>query len=160
MTFYYYSPFSPRRHHRMERMLREMQPEGGPCCDENFQPGTQHHMHHEGHHQHDFPIRMDVESREDVYVISALLPGFKPADIEIQIAEGVVSIQGELKLDEDEKATWLVRERPRGRFSRSIELPASMDAENAKASFENGILTLTIPKAAEARPKTIKVNVK
>jgi HSP20 family protein len=159
MTFYYYSPFSQRRHQRMERMLREMRPDGESCCEEQNQPGMQHRMHPAGH-RHEFPIRMDVESREDAYVISALLPGFKPADIEIQIAEGVVSIQGELKLDEEEKATWLVRERPRGRFSRSIELPTSMDAENAKASFENGILTLNIPKAPEARSKTIKVNVK
>jgi len=159
MTFYYYSPTPPRHQHRMERMMREMRQEGAPCCEEQNQPGMQRHMHHPGH-RHEFPIRMDVESREDAYVISALLPGFKPADIEIQIAEGVVSIQGELKLDEEEKATWLVRERPRGHFSRSIELPGSMDADNAKASFEDGILTLTIPKSPEARPKTIKVNVK
>jgi HSP20 family protein len=160
MTYYFYSPYPPKRHHRMERMQREMRPEGQACCEEQFQPGMQRHLHHAGQHRHDFSIRMDVESREDAYVISALLPGFTPADIDIQIAEGIVTIQGELKLDEDEKASWLVRERPRGRFSRSIELPSAVDAEGAKAGFENGILTLSIPKSPEARPKTIKVNVK
>jgi HSP20 family protein len=117
-------------------------------------------MHAGAHHQHEFPIRLDVESREDAFVISALLPGLNPEDVNIQITEEIVTIQGELKLEEDEKATWLLRERSRGRFSRSIELPVSLDAEKAKASFENGILTLTIPKAAEARPRTIQVNVK
>jgi len=144
----------------MERMMREMGAEGGPCSEGHFQPGMQRHMHQQGHHMHDFPIPMDVESREDAYIISAMLPGLKPDDLDIQIADAVVSIQGEIKLDEDEKATWLLRERPRGHFSRSIELPASLDAEGAEASFENGILTLRIPKTPGARPKTIKINVK
>jgi HSP20 family protein len=156
MTFYYYSPFPPRRHQRMERMMREMRPEGGPCCDEQFQAG----VGHEGHRRYGFPIPVDVESREEAFVISAMLPGLKPEDVEIQIEKEVVTISGELKLDEDEKTTWLLRERPRGHFSRSLELPAGLDAEKAKAGFENGILTLTIPKSPEARPKTIKVNVK
>ena len=157
MTFYYYSPFPPKRHHRMENMMREMRREGGPCFDEQFQPG----MHrHEGAHRHNFPIPMDVESREDAFVISAMLPGIKPEDVDIQIAQETVTIQGEIKLEEDEKTSWLLRDRPRGRFSRSLELPAGLDAEKAKASFEHGILTLNIPRSPEARPKTIKVNVK
>ena len=159
MTFYYYSPFPPRHHHRMERMLREMRPEGAPCCGEHDQPGMQHHMHHAGH-RHDFPIPMDVESREDAFVVSAMVPGIKAEDVNIQIEGEILTIEGELKFEEDEKANWLMRERPRGRFSRKIELPTLLDAEKAKASFENGILTLHIPKAPEARPKTIKVNIK
>ncbi len=94
MTFYYYSPFPPKHHHRMERMLREMRPEGGACCEEHSQPGMQRHIHAGAHHQHEFPIRMDVESREDVFVISALLPGFKPEDVNIQITEEVVPNPG------------------------------------------------------------------
>ena len=157
MTFYYYSPFQPRRHQHMERMARAMGAEAQSCCEGQFQPGMRHH---EGHHMHHFPIPMDIESREDAFMISALLPGLKPEEVDIQIAGETVTIQGEIKLDEDEKTTWLLRERPRGSFSRSLELPTGLDAENAKASFENGILTLHIPKSPEARPKTIKVNVK
>jgi HSP20 family protein len=159
MTFYYYSPFPPRHHHRMERLMREMRPDGERCCEEHTGPGMHRHMHAEGH-RHGFPIPMDVESREDAFVISALLPGLKAEEVNIQIEGETVAIDGEIKLEADEKADWLLRERPRGRFSRKIELPAALDAEHAKASFADGILTLTIPRSPEARPKTIKVNVK
>jgi HSP20 family protein len=156
MTFYYYSPTPPRHSHRMERMMREMRPEGAACCEEHGQPG----MHgHEGH-RHGFRIPMDVESREDAFVISAMVPGIKAEDVDIQIEGEILTIEGEIKFEEDEKANWLMRERPRGRFSRRIELPAGLEAEKAQASFADGILTLTIPKAPEARPRTIKVNVK
>ena len=160
MTFYYYSPFPPRRHQHMERMAREMGAEAESCCEGRAQPGMHRHMHMQGDPRHNFAIPMDVESREDAFVINALLPGIKPEDVDIQIEGETVTIQGEIKLEEDEKASWLLRERPRGSFSRSLELPTGLDAENAKASFENGILTLHIPKSPEARPKTIKVNVK
>ena len=159
MTFYYYSPTPPRHSHRMERMMREMRPEGVPCSEEHGQPGMHRHMHPEGH-RHGFPIPMDVESREDAFVISAMVPGIKNEDVNIQIEGEILTIEGEIKFEEDEKANWLMRERPRGRFSRRIGLPVGLEAEKAQASFENGILTLTIPKAPEARPKTIKVNVK
>jgi len=141
----------------MERMARAMGPDAEPCCEGQYQPGMHHHG---GHHMHHFPIPMDIESREDAYVISALLPGIKPEDVDIQIEQETVTIQGEIKLEENDKTNWLLRELPRGPFSRSLELPTGLDAEKAKASFENGILTLSIPKAPEARPKTIKVNVK
>ena len=63
-------------------MLREMRPEGGACCEEHTQPGMQRHMHAGAHHQHEFPIRLDVESREDVFVISVT-----PARIETRGCE-------------------------------------------------------------------------
>ncbi|MBN2677757.1 MAG: Hsp20/alpha crystallin family protein [Anaerolineaceae bacterium] len=146
--------------HTMERMPWEPRPEGEPRREGHFQPGTQRHEHHTGHHRHGFRIPMDVESREDAFVISALLPGLKAEDVTIQVEGQTVSIEGEIKFEEDEKANWLLRERPRGCFSRRIELPTLLDAEKAKASFTDGILTLTIPMSPEARPKTIKVNVK
>jgi HSP20 family protein len=144
----------------MERMAREMGAEAESCCEGRGQPGMHRHMHMQGDPRHNFAIPMDVESREDAFVINALLPGIKPEDVDIQIEGETVTIQGEIKLEEGEKTAWLLRERPRGSFSRSLELPTGLDAEKAKASFENGILTLSIPKSPEARPKTIKVNVK
>lgn len=159
MTFYYYSPTPPRHHHRMERMMREMRPEGAPCCEEHGQPGMQHPRHSTGH-RHGFAIPMDVESREEAFVISALVPGIKAENVDIQIEGEILTIEGEIKFEEDEKANWLMRECPRGHFSRRIGLPAGLESEKAKASFADGILTLTIPKAPEARAKTIKVNVK
>ena len=127
----------------------------------NVQPGMHRHMHHEGHHQHDFPIPMDVESREDAFVISAMLPGIKPEDVDIQIAEGD-------RLDPGRDSNWKRMKKPPGWYASAraaVSAAASScrpawTRKKAKASFENGILTLNIPKSPEARPKTIKVNVK
>ena len=159
MTFYYYTPTPPRHPHRVERMQREMRSENAPCYEEHAVPGMHRHLHPEGH-RNGFRIPMDIESREDAFVISALVPGIKAEDVNIQIEGEILTIEAEIKFEEDEKANWLMRERPRGRFSRRIGLPVGLEAEKAQASFADGILTLTIPKAPEARPKTIKVNVK
>jgi HSP20 family protein len=105
-----------------------------------------------------FPV--DVEAREDRYMISALLPGITADELNIQVANDTVSIQGEMKLERDEKANYLLAERPTGRFNRVLTLPTTLDSDQIEAHFENGVLTLSIPKAPEARPKTIKVNVK
>lgn len=103
---------------------------------------------------------MDVRADEDAYEIKALLPGVKSDDISIQVVNETVTISGEIKNERDEKATYLLAERPGGRFNRVITLPASLDSSKAEASFEDGVLTLRVPKAEEARPKTIKINVK
>jgi len=141
MSLYYYSPYPHRmRHHMMERMMNGMGMDRQPGCDVVF------------------PV--DVEAKDEAYVISALLPGVKADDLNIQIANDTVSIQGEMKLERDEKTSYLLTERPSGRFSRSLTLPTALDAEHVEARFENGVLTVSIPKALEARPKTIKINVK
>jgi len=102
-----------------------------------------------------FPL--DIQDEAEAYLVSALLPGVSVDDLNIQIQNDVVSIQGELKHERDEKATYLVRERPSGKFSRSIELPDPVDSSKAEASLVNGVLTLRLPKAEEARPRSIKV---
>ncbi len=141
MSLYYYSP-NPRhmRRHMMERMMNGMNMDRQPGCDVLF------------------PV--DVEAREDAYVISALLPGVKADELNIQVADDTVSIQGEMKLERDEKASYLLAERPGGRFSRALTLPTALDAEHVEARYENGVLTVTVPKAPEARPRTVKINVK
>ena len=106
---------------------------------------------------HDFTLGVDVRDEDDSYVISALVPGLKAEELNIQILDDVVTVEGEFKADENE---YLMRELPHGSFRRTLRLPASLDPEKAQAKITDGVLTLRLPKAESARPKTIKVAVK
>ncbi len=106
---------------------------------------------------HDFTLAVDVRDEDDAYVISALVPGLKAEDLNIQILEDAVTVEGEFKADETE---YLVRELPHGSFRRTLRLPAALDADKAQAKITDGVLTLRLPTAESARPKTIKVAVK
>jgi len=105
----------------------------------------------------DFTLSVDVHDEDDAYVISALVPGLKAEELNIQILEDVVTVEGEFKADENE---YLLRELPHGSFRRTLHLPATLDASKAEAKITDGVLTLRLPKAESARPKTIKVAVK
>lgn len=104
-----------------------------------------------------YSLSVDVREQDEAYVLSALVPGLKAADLNIQVLEDVVTIEGEFKGDENE---YLVRELPHGAFRRSLRLPVALDAEKAQARISDGVLSLTLPKAESARPKTIKIAVK
>jgi HSP20 family protein len=106
---------------------------------------------------HDFTLGVDVNEKDDAYIISALVPGLKAEDLNVQILEDVVTVSGEFKADQEE---YLVRELPHGSFRRTLRLPATLDPEKAQAKITDGVLTLRLPKAESARPKTIKVAVK
>jgi HSP20 family protein len=106
---------------------------------------------------HDFTLGVDVRDEDDAYVVSALVPGLKAEELNIQILEDVVTVEGEFKADEHE---YLMRELPHGSFRRTLRLPATLDPEKAQAKITDGVLTLRLPKAESARPKTIKVAVK
>ncbi len=104
---------------------------------------------------------LDMYETENEVVVKAALPGVKPDDIQISVTGDVLTIRGEVKKDEEVKnANYQMRERSYGAFSRSIPLPTSIVADRAKAEFESGILTLTLPKAEEVRQKTIAVKAK
>lgn len=105
-----------------------------------------------------FPI--DVKDGEEAYEISALLPGVTADDLNIQIVNDTVTIQGEIKAEADENDSYLVRERPTGRFMRVVRLPEMVNSAKVDASLKDGVLNLIVPKAEEARPKTIKVMAK
>jgi HSP20 family protein len=106
---------------------------------------------------HRYTLSVDLRERDDAYVLTALVPGLKAEDLNIQILEDVVTIEGEFKGNKDE---YLVRELPHGAFRRTLRLPAALDAEKAQAKITDGVLTLTLPKAESARPKTVKIAVK
>ncbi len=105
--------------------------------------------------------QMDMYQTDDEVVVKATVPGVKPEDLHITITGDVLTIRGEIKAEEEVKdAAYHLRERRYGTFSRSLPLPVPVVADKAKAEFENGILTLTLPKAEEVRPKTIEVKAK
>jgi HSP20 family protein len=102
-----------------------------------------------------------VYETADSVVVKTAVPGVKPEEIDITITGDVLTIKGETKTEEKvEKANYFRQERRYGAFQRSVELPGSLLTDKAKASFENGLLTLTIPKSEEVKPKTIKVEAK
>lgn len=105
-----------------------------------------------------FPV--DVRAEDDAFVLTALLPGLCAEDLNIQVVNENISLQGEFKNERDDSSNYLLKEVPSGRFSRTITLPERVDASKADASLENGVLVLRVPKAEELRPKTIKIQTK
>lgn len=98
---------------------------------------------------------------ENVYV-EALLPGVEPDKIDMNVLGNTLTLAGQRHaLDSgEEKITWHRRERGTGKFMRTLELPVDIVAEKVKAEYSNGLLRVTMPKAAEAKPKKISVKVR
>ncbi len=104
-----------------------------------------------------FHLGINVREDEDTYVLSALVPGLKADDLNIQVLEDVVRIEGEYQQDEQD---YLVNELPSGAFHRALRMPAPINADKVEAKINDGVLTLRLPKAESARAKKIKVAVK
>jgi len=103
-------------------------------------------------------LAIDIYETADSVVVKTAVPGVKPEDIDITITGNTLTIAGETKAEEKvEEENYIRRERRYGRYSRSIALPSGVRGGKAEATFEHGLLTLTIPKAEEAKPKVIKV---
>lgn len=101
---------------------------------------------------------LDVHQTADEIVVTAALPGMKADDVDITITGQTLSIRGEFKADEKvERDQYLYRERRFGSFHRQLQLPVRVQGDAATASFEDGVLTLTIPKAEEVKPRQIQV---
>lgn len=103
-------------------------------------------------------VAVDVSESEDEYLIKASLPGINPEDLDINIESNVLSIKGEYKEEEEhEDRQYHMRERRSGNFCRSFSLPNSVNTEAIEATYEAGVLTLSLPKAEEAKPQRIDV---
>ena len=102
-------------------------------------------------------LRVNIREEEDAYTLYALVPGLKAEDLNIQVLENVLSIEGEYKADEN--VDFVLNEIPQGAFNRTLRMPTEIDAEKVEAKIVDGVLTLTLPKAESARPKKIKVAV-
>ena len=102
-------------------------------------------------------LNVNIHEEDDAFVLSALVPGLKADDLNIQVLDDVLRIEGEYKLGENQ---YLVQELPSGSFSRSLRMPASIEADSVEAKIVNGVLTLTLPKAESAKPKRIQIKSK
>jgi HSP20 family protein len=107
-----------------------------------------------------FSIPMNLTSNQDEYTITALVPGLSSEDVNIQFNNGVLTVDGEYPETQLEGLDVHISELPVGKFSRSIEFNNPVAAEKIEASLKDGVLTLRIPKAEEAKPKTIKIATK
>ena len=105
-----------------------------------------------------WPIPIDVVSEGEDVVVRASLPGLKPEDISVTLEDRLLTIQGETGVDSEvEKGDYLLRERRVGRFSRSLRLPTSVDADKAAPTYENGVLTITIPRQESGNTRRLEV---
>ncbi len=104
---------------------------------------------------------VDMYQTDDEVVVKASIPGFKADDVQINVTGDILTLRGEIKREEEKKdKAWHIREQRWGSFERSVAMPTAVVADKAKAEFENGILTVTLPKAEEVKPKTITVKAK
>jgi len=104
---------------------------------------------------------IDMYQTDDEIVVKAALPGIKTDEVQINITGEVLTLKGEMKHEEDKKEkAWHIHEQRYGSFERSIVLQTDVVADKAKAEFDNGILTITLPKADEVKPRTITVKAK
>jgi HSP20 family protein len=108
------------------------------------------------------PIAVDMyEADDDKVVIKAALPGLKAEGVDISITGSTLTVKGELQAEEEgERGDVYFLERRYGKFQRSITLPGDIDPDAVDAEFEDGILTVTLPKTEEAKPKQIPVKAK
>jgi HSP20 family protein len=104
-------------------------------------------------------LPLDVSTTPDALVVEAALPGARPDDVDITVEDGTLTIRATTAGERREtEGDYLVQEIRRGEFSRSISLPSGLEADKAEASFENGVLSLRIPKAEQVKPRQIRIN--
>ncbi|MCX7920320.1 MAG: Hsp20/alpha crystallin family protein [bacterium] len=104
---------------------------------------------------------VDIYETKDAVVIDAELPGIKQNDISVTVSDNVLTIKGEKKQEKEVKEENYHRvERAYGSFSRSFTLPVGVQSDKIKASYKDGVLKITLPKAEEAKPKQIPIEVK
>jgi HSP20 family protein len=103
---------------------------------------------------------VDIREQNDAYLVEVELPGLSKDDVKITMENNILTIQGEKKQEKEEKRGDYHRtERVYGSFQRSFTLPSSVKNDKIEAQYKNGILTVTLPKVEEAKPKAIEVKV-
>ena len=108
------------------------------------------------------PMPIDVYATDEHAVIIAAVPGMRPDDLDLTIQQNTVTLSGSVRSatdsEEAKQATWYIHELASGAYRRSVTLPFQVDADAAEATFEHGILRITLPKAENARPKKIAIS--
>lgn len=130
--------FNPRYH--LNTMLREM-------------------MDYSGQTGGDIAARLplDAYATDNEIVVTAALPGVRPEDVEVILEGGALTIRGQVQTSREENANYILREHFYGAFSRTLQVNVPVNADRVEASFENGMLTVVLPKADEVKPKQINV---
>lgn len=106
-------------------------------------------------------LRVDVDETDELVRVSAELPGVAPGDVDLAVEDGLLTIRGEKRASSDEESRGVHQsERSFGAFLRQVRLPAEVDAEKAEASFENGVLTVRLPKLPEERSRSRRIEVR
>ena len=101
---------------------------------------------------------LDVRETDDAFEMTLDLPGIEPSAVSVNYEDGMLTISGKRDFSQEEKGeTWHRIERSFGAFARSVRLPRTADADGIEARFEKGVLTISVPKAETAKPKTIEV---
>jgi HSP20 family protein len=101
---------------------------------------------------------IDVHETADELVVTSSLPGIRAEDLEITMTGQTLTLRGEFKADDEiKREQYLYRERRYGTFGRTVQLPVRVQGDRAEASFNDGILTLRLPKAEEVRPRQIRI---
>lgn len=106
-----------------------------------------------------WPLPLDVVKKGDDFTIFASLAGVEPEDIQVSIEEGVLTIKGQTKADDEgQDADYLMRERREGAFCRALRLPDSLDIDKARTHYANGVLSITFPRAEAQKAKRLTIN--
>jgi HSP20 family protein len=104
-------------------------------------------------------LPLDVTTSDDALTIEAALPGIRPEDVDITLENGTVRISGRTTDERtSEEGSYVLQEIRRGNFSRTVTLPNGLEPDKATATFEHGILRLSIPKAEQLKPRQIKIS--
>jgi HSP20 family protein len=144
------SPWKPFR--ELERMRREMD----RLWDSFFEGRPSRKAEEVG----EWLPTLDVSETKNDLVVKAEIPGIDPKDIDISLANEILTIKGEKKQEKEEKEeNYHLTERSYGSFTRTIRLPREIQSDKISASYKNGILKVTLPKSEEAKKKEIKIKV-
>ena len=103
---------------------------------------------------------LDITEDEQAYTVTTELPGLKKDDVKIQFEDGTLTISGEKRVEQETSGkdrSWHRMERRYGSFLRTVSLPNAVAVENAEAKFEDGVLSITLPKREDVKPKTLKI---
>ncbi|QPC82216.1 Hsp20/alpha crystallin family protein [Phototrophicus methaneseepsis] len=121
----------------------------------NFEPSDEFNA--------DYSLALDVDEEDDAYVVSTSIPGVKADDIHVSLNDNVLTISAEVqdnRESEDNNGKRVIRERHYGKFSRSVRFPVPVNSEAVEADYDNGVLTLNVPKSENVKPRTISVKAK
>lgn len=125
--------------------------------EESFvRPGTRWAV---GREESTYPLPIDIYVTDEELVVTAAVPGVDPEDVDVTIEGDTLTIRGEMK-GRLENVNYVIQERPYGKFQRQLRLNIPVQADKAEATFDKGVLTLSIPKQDEAKPRQIKVRTK